>query len=53
MAGMAITGSEIQERPKSIQPRNQEWITIIQAINIEGQSIAPFIISTGQYHLTN
>jgi hypothetical protein len=53
MAGMVITGSERQERLKSVQPGNREWITVIQAINAEGQSIAPFIIGAGQYHLAN
>src|SRR6478609_9261687 len=53
MAGMAVTGSETQGRPKSVQPGNREWITVIQAINAEGQSIAPFIIGAGQYHLAN
>ncbi|EWZ28455.1 hypothetical protein FOZG_17848 [Fusarium oxysporum Fo47] len=53
MAGMAVTGSERQGRPKSVQPGNREWITVIQAINAEGQSIAPFIIGAGQYHLAN
>ncbi|KAM5526459.1 transposase [Fusarium oxysporum f. sp. phaseoli] len=53
MAGMAVTGSERRGRPKSVQPGNREWITVIQAINAEGQSIAPFIIGAGQYHLAN
>ncbi|KAF4428243.1 hypothetical protein F53441_14059 [Fusarium austroafricanum] len=53
MAGMAVTGSERQGRPKSVQPGNREWITAIPAINAEGQSIAPFIIGSGQYHLAN
>jgi hypothetical protein len=53
MAGMVVTGSERQGRPKSVQPRNPEWITVIQAINAEGQSIALFIIGAGQYHLAN
>ncbi|KAL9562867.1 hypothetical protein ACKAV7_013053 [Fusarium commune] len=53
MAGMAITGSEMQGRPKAVQPGNREWITVIQAINAEGQSIAPFIVGAGQYHLAN
>ncbi|KAH7472031.1 hypothetical protein FOMA001_g13641 [Fusarium oxysporum f. sp. matthiolae] len=53
MAGMAVTGSERQGRPKSVQPGNREWITVIQTINAEGQSIAPFIIGAGQYHLAN
>ncbi|KAM5528987.1 transposase [Fusarium oxysporum f. sp. phaseoli] len=53
MAGMAVTGSERLERPKSVQPGNREWITVIQAINAESRSIAPFIIGAGQYHLAN
>jgi hypothetical protein len=53
MAGMVVTGSEKQGRPKSVQPGNRKWITVIQAINTEGQSIAPFIINAGQYHLAN
>ncbi|KAF6524726.1 hypothetical protein HZS61_013225 [Fusarium oxysporum f. sp. conglutinans] len=44
MAGMVVTGSERRGRPKSVQPGNREWITVIQAINAEGQSTAPFII---------
>jgi hypothetical protein len=36
-----------------VQPRNQKWITVIQAINAEGQAIQPFIIGAGQYHLAN
>jgi hypothetical protein len=53
VAAMVVTGSEKQGRSKSVQPGNQEWITVIQAINAEGQSIAPFIIGAGQYHLAN
>ncbi|KAF4470852.1 hypothetical protein FALBO_2237 [Fusarium albosuccineum] len=53
MAGMVVTGSEREGRPKSVQPGNREWITVIQAINAEGQSIAPFIIGAGHYHLAN
>jgi hypothetical protein len=53
MAGMVVTGSKRQGRPKSVQPGSREWITVIQAINAEGQSIAPFIIGAGQYHLAN
>ena len=53
MSGMVVTGSEREGRPKSVQPGNREWITVIQAINAEGQSIAPFIIGAGQYHLAN
>jgi hypothetical protein len=52
-SGMVVTGSERQGRPKSVQPGNREWITVIPAINAEGQSIPPFIIGSGQYHLAN
>ncbi|EGU71712.1 hypothetical protein FOXB_17779 [Fusarium oxysporum f. sp. conglutinans Fo5176] len=52
-SGMVVTGSERRARPKSVQPGNREWITVIQAINAEGWAIAPFIIGAGQYHLAN
>ncbi|KAG6996149.1 hypothetical protein FocnCong_v015127 [Fusarium oxysporum f. sp. conglutinans] len=51
--GMVVTSSERQGIPKKVQPGNREWITAIQAINAEGQSIPPFIIGSGQYHLAN
>ncbi|KAJ3521022.1 hypothetical protein NM208_g13473 [Fusarium decemcellulare] len=50
---MVVTGSERRSKPKSVQPGNREWITVIQAINAEGQAIQPFIIGAGQYHLAN
>ncbi|RYC80880.1 hypothetical protein BFJ63_vAg16228 [Fusarium oxysporum f. sp. narcissi] len=52
-SGMVVTGSERLGRPKSVQPGNREWITVIQAINAEGWVIEPFIIGAGQYHLAN
>ncbi|PNP76804.1 hypothetical protein FNYG_09820 [Fusarium nygamai] len=52
-SGMVVTGSERRVRPKSVQPGNREWITVIQAINAEGWAIAPFIIGASQYHLAN
>jgi hypothetical protein len=51
--GMVVTSSKRPEMPKKIQPGNREWITAIEAINAEGQSIPPFIIGSGQYHLAN
>jgi hypothetical protein len=36
-----------------VQPRNLKWITVIQAINAEGQAIEPFIIGAGQNHLAS
>ncbi|OBS17525.1 hypothetical protein FPOA_26337 [Fusarium poae] len=52
-SGMVVTGAERRGRPKSVQPGNREWITVIQAINAEGRAIPPFIIGAGQYHLAN
>ena len=52
-SGMVVTGSERRGKPKSVQPGNREWITVIQAINAEGRAIQPFIIGAGQYHLAN
>ncbi|RKL07307.1 hypothetical protein BFJ70_g16897, partial [Fusarium oxysporum] len=52
-SGMVVTGAERRGRPKSVQPGNREWITVIQATNAEGQAIPPFIIGAGQYHLAN
>ncbi|KAF6515283.1 hypothetical protein HZS61_005189 [Fusarium oxysporum f. sp. conglutinans] len=43
-SGMVVTGAERRGRPKSVQPGNREWITVIQAINAESQAIPPFII---------
>jgi hypothetical protein len=50
-SGMVVTGAGRQGRPNSVHPGNREWITVIQAINAEGQAIPPFIIGPGQYHL--
>jgi hypothetical protein len=52
-SGMVVIGSERQGRPKSVQPGNREWITVIQVINSGGQSIPPFIIGADQYYLAN
>jgi hypothetical protein len=52
-SGMVVTGTDRRGKPKSVQPGNREWITVIQAINADGQAISPFIIGAGQYHLAN
>jgi hypothetical protein len=50
---MVVTGADRRERPKSVQPGNREWATVIQAINAEGWAIQPFIVVAGQYHLAS
>jgi hypothetical protein len=52
-SGMVVTGAERRERPKSVQPGNRKWVTVTQAINVEGRAIQPFIVVAGQYHLSS
>ncbi|KAM5529934.1 transposase [Fusarium oxysporum f. sp. phaseoli] len=49
--GKVITSAERRGRPKSVQPGSREWVTVIEAISAEGQSIPPFIIVKGKKHL--
>jgi hypothetical protein len=49
--GTVVTGSHRQGLPKQVQPGNRKWITVIEGINAEGQSIPPFIIGAGKDHL--
>jgi hypothetical protein len=44
---LVVTGSERRGRPKSIQPGNREWVTVIAAINAAGWSVPPFLIFAG------
>jgi hypothetical protein len=46
-----ITRSEKQIRPKTKQPGNREWVTVVHSINALGWSIAAFIIVKAQNHL--
>jgi hypothetical protein len=45
-----ITGSEKNLCPKLIQPGNQEWVTVIKAVNAYGWSLPPMIILKGKNH---
>ncbi|KAF7575414.1 hypothetical protein PtrM4_070380 [Pyrenophora tritici-repentis] len=49
---LVVTASERRGRPKTIQPGNREWVTLIAAINAAGWSVPPFLIFAGQYHLS-
>jgi hypothetical protein len=46
-----VTTAERRGRPKLVQPGNREWVTGIEAVSAEGQSIPPFIIVKGKKHL--
>ncbi|KAI1517653.1 transposase [Pyrenophora tritici-repentis] len=49
---LVITGAERRGRPKTLQPGNREWVTLIAAISAAGWSVPPFLIFAGQYHLS-
>ena len=49
---LVVTGSERRGRPKTVQPGDREWVTVIAAINAAGWSVPPFLIFAGKYHLS-
>jgi hypothetical protein len=49
---LVVTGTEKRNRPKTVQPGNREWVTVIQGVNALGWAIPPFIIFKGLHHLS-
>ena len=47
-----VTSSEAKSHPKTIQPGNREWVSIIQGVNSYGWALPPFIIFKAQNHLS-
>jgi hypothetical protein len=45
-----ITTSDRKGRPRTKQPGNRKWVTVIEAISARGQAIPPFIIFDGKLH---
>ena len=45
-----ITGAERSQKPKSIQPGNREWVTVIDCIASSGWALPPVIIFEGKLH---
>jgi hypothetical protein len=45
-----VTGTNRASRPRSVQPGNREWVTIIKAINALGVAIPPLIIFKAVIH---
>ena len=39
-----VTGSDRAGRPRTVQPGNREWVTLIEAINTRGLTIPPLVI---------
>jgi len=48
-----ITGAESRNQLKAAQPGNREWVTVIQGVSSQGRVIPPFLILSGQYHLSS
>ncbi|EDO00461.1 hypothetical protein SS1G_14331 [Sclerotinia sclerotiorum 1980 UF-70] len=51
--GMVVTSTERSGRSKAIQLGNREWATVIICGNREDETIPPFLVVQGQYHLSN
>ncbi|APA10190.1 hypothetical protein SS1G_07383 [Sclerotinia sclerotiorum 1980 UF-70] len=51
--GMVVINAERSGRSKAIQPGNREWAIAIICGNGEGETIPPFLVVQGQYHLSN
>ncbi|KAJ8117393.1 hypothetical protein OPT61_g1382 [Boeremia exigua] len=49
---LVVIGSERRGRPKTVQPGDREWVTVIAAINAAGWSVPPFLVFAGKYHLS-
>ena len=45
-----ITGTDRAGRPRTIQPGNREWVTVIETISVCGVSILPLIILEAVMH---
>ncbi|KAF6525425.1 hypothetical protein HZS61_011220 [Fusarium oxysporum f. sp. conglutinans] len=41
-SGVVVTVAERRGKPKSVQPGNREWVTVIQTINAKGRAIELF-----------
>src|SRR5438876_7493949 len=45
-----VTGSDRAGRPRTIQPGNREWVTVIESISARGEAIPPLIIFEAVMH---
>jgi len=46
-----VTSSERRGRPRTKQPGNREWVTVIQAICADGWAAPPYFVVKGRNHL--
>jgi hypothetical protein len=45
-----ITSSDRNGRPRTTQPGNREWVTVVEAVNAKGWALPPFIIFAAKLH---
>src|SRR5205814_1182546 len=45
-----VTGTDRAGRPKTVQPGNREWVTIIETINSQGDALPPLVIFEAVMH---
>ena len=46
-----LTTSDRKDRPRTKQPGNREWVSVIQAICADGYTLPPYVIVKGKCHL--
>ncbi|KZL63414.1 hypothetical protein CT0861_13208 [Colletotrichum tofieldiae] len=46
-----VTTSDRRGRPRTKQPGNREWVSVIQGVCADGWALPPYIIVKGKYHL--
>jgi hypothetical protein len=52
LTSKVITSSDRKGRLRTKQPGNRKWVTTIEAVNVRGWVIPPFIIFNGKLHLS-
>ena len=50
---LIVTGIEKRNHPKTVQPGNREWVTVIQGVSATGHAIPPFFVFAGKTHLSS
>ena len=51
--GMVVKSPERRSNTKLAQHDSRKWVTVISWACVEGWAIPPFIIVSGQYHLSS
>jgi hypothetical protein len=52
-SNIVVTGSDQRGAPKTVQPGNRQWVSLILGVNAEGWSVPPYLVVSGQNHLAS